>query len=90
MAEKYQSGTWIAFNAGALCREMSLAEGRKQLGIAEGVLIPEGREAVLVQPLGNDAHTVFFPKSNQFGWVYNFDFRVDEDRPRLALNLEKR
>jgi hypothetical protein len=96
MYGKLPPGTWIQFNADSRLRQINAKGQREQQGMGEGVLIGEvntntGKrtEAVVVQPIGEDAHTVYFPEKNMFGWCWNYEVLVNDKKPTLQLNLVK-
>lgn len=84
----HATGTWVRFTADARLRKITDKGVPEQKAIAEGLLIGENKEAVIVQPLGTDAYTVVFPDTGHFGWTYNYEFYVIPNKAPLTLNLK--
>lgn len=84
----HAAGTWVKFTSDSRLRKISDKGVPDQKAMGEGVLIGENKEAVLVQPLGTDAYTVFFPDLDLFGWVYTYEFVVLRTKEPMKLTLK--
>jgi hypothetical protein len=83
----HAKGTWIKFTADARLRKITDQGVQEQRNMGEGLLIGEQAEAVIVQQMGQESYTVYFPEGQHFGWVYNYEFWVQQGRPLLELKL---